>query len=344
MTSLGAMASSNDVCHLNGKHFVQNCASPTTRRANNGVVLGIVLFVTVTIAGCAPVMSFKAPWDKSTAPNYETPDRILAIWSDTVLHEPGKSAVRGFGGRIFFYRDGEPDPVRIQGAVAVYAFDAEVLDTENVAPEKKYVFTAEQVDKHYSRCSLGHSYSFWIPWDTVGGPNRQVSLVTRFEGSEGGVVISPPARKLLPGVGNKDKATSEQNSESLVQPASYIAAEVRPKESSTTDSHAPSIDKDLTIALPPGLAERLKRSPSVTRDPIQDPTRDAASGRIDTKRVPSEQGEHIVPEDARSVTEQRAIDSQSDPHQAQTTTLAPPSSSGRHLPPIRPKPRRRPED
>ncbi len=66
-------------------------------------------------------------------------------------------------------------------------------------PARKYVFRAEELAGHYSESKLGHSYSFWVPWDRVGGPQRQVSLIARFKSAQGGVVMSEMTRHLLPG-------------------------------------------------------------------------------------------------------------------------------------------------
>ena len=94
--------------------------------------------------------------------------------------------MRGFGARIYFYEQDAQEPIKVDGTLVVYAFDATNV-SQMPKPEKKYVFTAEQFAKHYSKTSLGHSYSIWLPWDEVGGVTRQLSLVTRFEGREGRV-------------------------------------------------------------------------------------------------------------------------------------------------------------
>lgn len=130
----------------------------------------------------------------------EIPDRMMVIWSDTVLHQPQQPGVRGFGGRIYFFRGDGHAPIEVDGGLAVYAFDATATDPGSTKPERKFVFTADQFNEYMSSTDMGPSYSVWIPWDQVGGPARQLSLVTRFEGREGGVVISDPAIKLLPGI------------------------------------------------------------------------------------------------------------------------------------------------
>ena len=81
----------------------------------------------------------------------------------------------------------------------VYAFDEDGRDPSNAKPDRKYVFTKEQFAKHYSKSNIGHSYSVWIPWDEVGGPQKQISLIVRFTPDKGDVVVGEQTRHLLPG-------------------------------------------------------------------------------------------------------------------------------------------------
>lgn len=200
------------------------------------------------LAGCSTLeIRESLPWEKEAAPPRAS--RILAIWSDTVLNSPGKPAKRGFGGRIFFYGDGESDPIEVDGSVTVYAFDAQEFDQTNVAPEKKFVFPAKNLARHYSTCSLGHSYSFWLPWDKVGGPTRQISLIVRYEGADGTVVLSDASRKLLPGVGSNMplERTAVSSSQETVQQIGYAVPSAKPANSDT-------------IRLNPSMSARLRRA------------------------------------------------------------------------------------
>lgn len=126
----------------------------------------------------------------------ERPVRMTALWTDTVLVEAG---VVGFGGRVMFYGRGDEDPIQVAGELTVFAYDDTENVGENAVPARKYVFRAEELSGHYSKSQLGHSYSFWIPWDRVGGPRKQVSLISRFKSDKGGVVMSEMTRHLLPG-------------------------------------------------------------------------------------------------------------------------------------------------
>ena len=77
-----------------------------------------------TFQGCqfAPQMpTAKWPWSKKPAP---IPDRLFAVWSDWVLHQPGLPGVRGCGGRVYFYQAPETDPIKVDGALGVDFFDS----------------------------------------------------------------------------------------------------------------------------------------------------------------------------------------------------------------------------
>ncbi len=148
------------------------------------------------------------------------PSRMMIIWTDTVLHQPQQPGVRGFGGRIYFYPEQGTEPVAVDGGMAVYAFDAEQLDPELTRPKRKFVFTAEQFSEHMSHTSMGPSYSVWLPWDEVGGFSEQLSLIVRFEGTQGGVVISDPTIKLLPG---RDKPVGEKSNADASMPSTGVA-------------------------------------------------------------------------------------------------------------------------
>lgn len=136
---------------------------------------------------------------------FRRPLKVVAFWTDTVRTAEGQPAMRGFGGRLMFYDNQRGKPVKVAGTLVIYGFDEARSDTDNPRPDRKFVFTPDQFEKHYSKSELGHSYSVWIPWDRAGGPSQEVSLICRFTPVEGGAVVSEQVKQLLPGV---DAATS----------------------------------------------------------------------------------------------------------------------------------------
>jgi hypothetical protein len=194
----------NDItCNRTGRHRLFARADRPREAAGWPRCLPAALMcLAVAASGCTRFdLSKNIPWGSHDS-KPQVPTRITAVWTDTVLHQPKQPAIRGFGGRLMFYVGKGEDPVRVDGALTVYAYDdtdKSALDSESGTPTRKYVFPGQYLSKHYSKSSLGHSYSFWLPWDKLGGPQRDVSLIARFETTAGHVATSPVAHQLLPG-------------------------------------------------------------------------------------------------------------------------------------------------
>ena len=149
------------------------------------------------LPGCATLTSLPVSWLEEK-PEYVTPHQIIPVWSDTVLHQSGQKGARGCGGRIMFYPAEGKRAVRVDGSLVVYAWD-ESKQAEDRKPDRKYVFRANDLQKHYSKSKIGDSYSFWLPWDDAGGLHKELTLVARFVGRNGAEVTSAPAKVILAG-------------------------------------------------------------------------------------------------------------------------------------------------
>jgi hypothetical protein len=160
------------------------------------VLTGLLLYVT----GCSSFDLKKGiPWGEGLNGEFSAPMKVMPVWTDTVMHQSGKPPIRGFGGRLFFHKDEKGDPVKVKGTLEVYAFDEAGRAPNDSRPTRKYVFTPEQFQQHYSKSDLGHSYSVFIPWDGHGGEQKQITLITRFVPDGAPLVISSPSRQSLPG-------------------------------------------------------------------------------------------------------------------------------------------------
>ena len=130
---------------------------------------------------------------------YQAPARLIAIWSEAMYTQPGQRPTRGFGGRLYFY-NAKDQTVPVEGQLVVYAYDDSQDGRPSQTPSRKFAFTPEQFTQHYSATELGASYSIWIPWDQVGGEEKQVSLFPVFVDKSGKMVrgafadnrITPP--------------------------------------------------------------------------------------------------------------------------------------------------------
>ncbi|MFP6763157.1 MAG: hypothetical protein VB858_06055, partial [Planctomycetaceae bacterium] len=128
----------------------------------------------------------------------ESPARMIPVWSDTTLNRPGQQGVRGLGGRIVFYGRGSEEPIEVDGTLILYGWD----DTQgnlNQKPDRKYVVSSAELQRHLSVSTIGSSYSVWLPWDSAGSQHRRVTVVGKFVGTGGAEVISAPQHIVLPG-------------------------------------------------------------------------------------------------------------------------------------------------
>ncbi len=153
---------------------------------------------------------------KSDRKEYGIPDTIVAVWTYAVAHRPGQPPARGFGGRIMFFQEGRERPVKVDGTLAVYAFEETNSQEQKVMPDRRYVFTPEELASCYSQSRVGHSYSVWIPWDEAGGPQRTISLIVCFTSRAGKTIVSQQAKMTLPGPRSSDPAGTSRASESAV--------------------------------------------------------------------------------------------------------------------------------
>ena len=210
----------------------------------------LICSLLLAFSGCARLdLEDRLNWKKADIESVAT--RMVPMWSNTVLYEPDRPGIRGFGSRIYFYEDKGNEPIAVNGSLVVYAFDSTRYDAHDTKPEKKFVFTAEQFAQHQSSSKLGESYSIWLPWDEVGGIARQITLITKFRSSDGRVIISDPARKLLPGL---PEAPADDEKPAVdhygVQQASFESEESQEQTA-------------ITIDLPPSFSRRLGASEKV---------------------------------------------------------------------------------
>ncbi len=133
-----------------------------------------------------------------------------------MAHTPGQPPTRGFGGRIMFYQDGREKPIKVEGTLVVYAFEETGKNEEKIEPDRRYLFSPEDLEKCYSQSRLGHSYSVWIPWDEAGGPQRTVSLIVCFTPRNGPTIVGQQSKVTLPGkrqtMGSREESLAENSS------------------------------------------------------------------------------------------------------------------------------------
>ena len=174
----------------------------------------------------------------------QVPTRLVSTWTDTTLNRKGEKSQRGFGGRLLFFNETGEDPIRVDGQLVVYAFDENGRASHETHPTRRYVFPAEQFARHESEASVGASYSVWLPWDKVGGEQKNISLIARFEPKAGALVVGEQTKHLLPGVrmlaaGKTAPATTPIGEIQLTQFTQESKLQA-PPESEVISSKAPS--------------------------------------------------------------------------------------------------------
>ncbi|MBX3418555.1 MAG: hypothetical protein KF851_13200 [Pirellulaceae bacterium] len=209
------------------------------------VIAGIGLACT----GCQTV-----DWSKgdSPSPNYfkraakkptvefGKPEKMTCIWKDAVYEKNGVPQTRGFGGRLYFF-DNQNRPIKVDGDLVVYGYDDTLTKGGHISPDRKYVFKREDLQSHYSETEFGHSYSIWIPWESVGGERKEVSLVARFANIEEKVICKGSMdRVVLPG--RKPDTNPEKNGANI----GFLAKELREQLPADFDALANSSDKQMT--------------------------------------------------------------------------------------------------
>jgi hypothetical protein len=237
-----------------------------------GLTIGLVLG---TLTGCASqkLNSGKSLSWLSKEPHYESPEKVIAIWTDTTYQLPGQPPTRGFGGRVYFYNaKGEVIPVK--GDLVVYAYDDNDPHSTTDRPTRKYAFTADQLTRYYGESDLGASYNIWVPWDAVGGDEKQVALLPVFIDASGKMVRGAFANNRLPGKRNLNEEESRgfYVNHKRREGAKVVAEKeygVRPigyneETNSSPDETAEQKEsglKSYTIRVPRSLSERMATAP-----------------------------------------------------------------------------------
>lgn len=204
---------------------------------------------------------------------YGRPERVVATWAEAVLHRNGEGT-RGFGGRLFFYDRASTKPIRVEGQLVVYAFAEDGRAATDHKPTKRFVFPPEQFAKHQSESEIGPSYSVWLPWDVVGGPQSEVSLIARFEPLQGGgLVVSDQTRQRLPGTPRPDTMLAEEKNQSSVKQTSYYTnspateVKVEPEKKQTMTTTTISLPGRFMNRTPAATTPDLPSTPTVPTAP-----------------------------------------------------------------------------
>ena len=227
-------------------------------------------------------------------PEFQTPEKMLAIWKDSVRTEDNGLSMRGFGGRLYLYDD-DGMPIRAEGDLIIYGFDDSVTDREGSKADRKIVIQNEQFQKRYSESALGPSYSVWVSWDRVGSVDKSVTLVPFFRTSDGNIVQAGQSIYTLHTSGNKSDTLDRERVSSFKQVPPPNAAEgvaqVSYLEGSDVGDQSLSTGprvRTTTISLPRETQKRLLNSNfGLERRSQNVPTAEIAVDKTKTDQTPS---------------------------------------------------------
>jgi len=215
------------------------------------------------VPGCSLFDSGIAPMFNKE-PEFLSPQQLIPLWSDTVLHSAGNRGVRGCGGRFMFYTPDSKEAVRVDGTLTVYVWN-DSAPSKDRKPDRKYVFRAEDLQGHYSKSKVGHSYSFWLPWDEAGGDRAELTVVARFVGKGGADILTPASKVILPGripmpvADNQDSEEDSNPADEGIQTVAWSQPDV-PQQQPPPKSAMRTSEIPLTA----GFVDRNQRLPEGT--------------------------------------------------------------------------------
>jgi hypothetical protein len=170
--------------------------------------LQLASLLLICCSGCATFdLGKRIPWSDGDEGKASNPTRLMVVWTDAIMNQAGQQSVRGFGGRVVFFNQAN-EPVKVKGTLVIYAYDETNRNPIKSDPEKTFVFLAKDLEKKYSKCRIGDSYSIWVPWDAVGGKQTEISLIVVFQPEKGAEIVGDQSKQLLPGIPNTPNAAT----------------------------------------------------------------------------------------------------------------------------------------
>lgn len=215
--------------------------------------------------------------DAEPTDEFGAAEKMLVVWKDCVIDQPGKPQMRGFGGRVFFYNASE-QVIKAEGELVIYGFDDSVKDRQGSEADQRFIFRKENLQSHYGKSGLGHSYSFQIPWDEVGGVEKSVTLIPFFKTADERIVRAGQSIYTLKGKRSEELIFEELTKSSKltglddleVAQADFVAGEGDEKGNLSTVGFESKVAgasiaesktiRTTTISVPRGMSQRLKNT------------------------------------------------------------------------------------
>lgn len=221
-------------------------------------------------------------------PKMGNPDSIVAIWKDATYTVAGQQPTRGFGGRLYF-QDRAKNPIVVDGELVVYGFSDDRYDPDR-KPEKRFVFTREDLPHHLSMSAAGPSYSIWLPYDHINGEQKNITLIAVFKDARAGGRVSKS--EAIPAVLPGTRKSIDQAAFNLKEEILKREAELQNLQKVGFDANAPQGSRKVKsheIKIPSGARERLFGAVPVDSYRLPEP-----SVTISTPGMPPQNGASLV--------------------------------------------------
>jgi len=163
-----------------------------------------VLLCLLFVVGCHTPLAIKQMQAKNplarNAP--KTPVKMVDVWNSYAQARPDGTIMRGMAGRVLFYDNHRSDrAVKVDGDVTVFVFDGNETDPAHAKPIKVFQFEANTLDEHHTHQQpFGHGYNFFLPMDEIGGVEKPLSIIVRFDNHlDDMFVMTQPVNTILAG-------------------------------------------------------------------------------------------------------------------------------------------------
>ena len=167
----------------------------------------LIPFLFVLCLGCSSVTPPKVLKNTFANNRPKTPGRMVAFWQCYTQTNPnGGEPLRGVGGRLQFYTEkNSKDPVKVDGELTIYLFDANDPVPQRSVPVKHAIFKKDALPAFYRQDDAGmNGYDVFVPVDEIGNYEMDLQVIAVFReikkpGKTAALVNTHSAKVTLPG-------------------------------------------------------------------------------------------------------------------------------------------------
>lgn len=160
------------------------------RRATLVVTALFAAILAVLPPGCSSPAS-----SKGGSPVVRTVERLDMLLTPVALDLDGRPGADGFGVRIYASnrKSAFGNPI-VEGTLEIVMYDGTVRTDElaGATPLRAWRYPAAELKVHSQKTSIGTGYRFGLAWGGQMPRGDRITVVARYEASDGFVVVSAP--------------------------------------------------------------------------------------------------------------------------------------------------------